>query len=38
MEIIEWGEEGMKKTVMNPLRPFHRDYMRQAEFLNEAAD
>jgi hypothetical protein len=36
MEVIEWGETGMKKTVMKPLKPFYRDYMQQAEFLQEA--
>lgn len=38
MEITDWGEEGMIKTVFKPLKSFKYDYIQQAEFLNEAAE
>ena len=38
MEVIDWTEKGMEKTVMKPFKSFERDYIRQTEFLKEAQD
>ncbi len=38
MEVIDWTETGMKKTVMKPFKSYQKDYIRQAEFLQEAQD
>ena len=27
MEVTDWVEEGMKKTVLWPLKAFHKDYV-----------
>ena len=36
MEIIDWTEKGMNKVVLQPLKSFQRDYIRQTEFLKDA--
>ena len=38
MEVTEWAEEGMQKTVMWPMKSFHQDYVQQADFLKEAVE
>jgi hypothetical protein len=38
MEVIDWTETGMKKTVMKPFKSYQKDYIRQTEFLQEAQD
>lgn len=36
LEITDYLEEGMKKTVHWPSKPYHRDYVQQTAHLQEA--
>jgi len=38
MEVIDYTETGMKKTIMKPFKSFEKDYIRQTEFIKEAQD
>ena len=38
MEVTNWGEEGMMKTVFKPLKSYAYDYVQQADYLNEAVE